>query len=79
MLLEIPVENNAKQLLKLLYDARTKLKPVYVPDVVYQLGIGQKEAIAAWEYLRDQKLIKTYALPYAATINEAGVAKVENP
>lgn len=78
MLVEIPVETQAMRLLKLLYDARLKLKPVYIPDVAYELGIGKKEACASWEYLRDQKLIKTYALQYAATISEAGIEKVKS-
>lgn len=77
MLLEVPVEKNAMRLLKLLYEARAKLKPVYLPDIAYELGMSKEEVFAGWEYLREQQLIKTFALKYAATINAAGIAKVE--
>lgn len=77
MLLEVPVEKNAMRLLKVLYDARNKLKPVYLPDIAYELGISKEEVAAGWEYLRDQQLIKTFALKYAAVINDAGIAKIE--
>ena len=70
---------SAERLLQVLYKSRSAIKPVYVPDVAYEIGLSSKEAIQAWAYLKENNFIKTFSLPYAATINDKGIAEVENP
>jgi hypothetical protein len=79
MILEKTPFMKAERLLKALYEARRQIKPVYVPDVAYQIGLSQQEAKEAWTYLKEKKFIKTFSLPFAAVINEAGIGEVENP
>lgn len=79
MILEKSPSASAERLLKVLYRSRLAIKPVYVPDVAYEMGLSAKDALDAWAYLKEQGFIKTFALAGAAIINEKGVAEVETP
>lgn len=70
---------SAERLLQVLYKARFAIKPVYVPDVAYEIGLSPQEAQDAWAYLKQQGFIKTFTLPYAASINDNGIAEIEHP
>lgn len=79
MLLEKTPSMSAERLLQVLYKARRAIKPVYIPDVAYEIGLSPQEAKDAWSYLKEKDFIKTYSLPYAATINTKGIDEVEHP
>src|SRR5579862_1957298 len=48
-------------------------EPVVVTDLATECQLSVAEAQAAWEYLRDHRLIDTYNLRYSARINAKGI------
>jgi hypothetical protein len=51
--------------------------PVFVAQLAPMLGISDQDANAAWQYLADKHLIKTYNLPYTARLNAHGTDVLE--
>ena len=51
--------------------------PVFVASLAPDCGLTEQEAQDAWHYLRDKGYIRTYKLPYAATISASGIDFVE--
>jgi hypothetical protein len=69
-------ESQALRLLEALYYAtRGKEEPVFLNDL--RTGLSDEDARAAWSYLKDRHLVQTYAMPYAAKINAAGIDAIE--
>lgn len=69
-------QSKALRLLQVLYDAtRGKTEPVFIEEV--STGLSEKDAKAAWRYLKDRGLIDTFSIPYTARINGAGVDAIE--
>jgi hypothetical protein len=66
----------AMRLLQALYDAtRSQTEPVFISTL--SIGLPEKEAQVAWHYLKDRGLIRTYGIPYTATISAAGIDAIE--
>ena len=70
-------QSKALRLLEALYQAtRGKEEPVFLQDL--HTDLSEEDARTAWAYLKDRHLMKTYAMPYAARINAAGIDAIEN-
>jgi hypothetical protein len=70
-------QSKALRLLEALYHAtRGKEEPVFLQDL--RTDLSEEDARAAWSYLKDRHLMQTYAMPYAARINAAGIDAIEN-
>ena len=66
------------ELLKAIYDTtKDRDEPVFVAQLGAQTGLSEAEANAAWRYLRDRRLIKTFNLDYTAQINARGTDAIE--
>ncbi len=75
---ETPSQRRAWALLKAIYD-RTHLDARPIDDVTkLDVGLTEEEARAASIYLKDKGLLRTYAIPDAASINAAGIDAIEN-
>jgi hypothetical protein len=48
-------------------------EPVFVAQLADACQLSPSEAQAAWEYLRDHRLINTFSIPYTARINANGI------
>ena len=69
-------QSKALRLLKSLYDAtRAKTEPVLIDEI--ETGLSEEELKAAWHYLKDRGLIRTYSIPYTASIDAAGIDAIE--
>jgi hypothetical protein len=72
------VQAKALRMLQVIYD-RTKSseEPVDTDRIAAELGLNQSDGRAAWAYLKDKNLIRTFSLPYTARINAPGVDAIE--
>jgi hypothetical protein len=69
-------QSKALRLLKALYDAtRNKTEPVVIDEI--EAGLSEEDLKVAWHYLKDRGLIRTYSIPYTASINAAGIDAIE--
>jgi hypothetical protein len=69
-------QSKALRLLKALYDAtRAKTEPVAIDEI--EMSLSEEDLTAAWHYLKDRALIRTYSIPYTASINAAGIDAIE--
>jgi hypothetical protein len=68
----------ALRLLTALYDhSRRTNSPLHVYQLAPTTGFTEQEAEAAWQYLADKGLIKTYNIRYTASINAHGIDVIE--
>jgi hypothetical protein len=77
----MPMSSEAKalRLLEAIYDLTlNRAEPVFVSKLAPDLGMPEEEAQAAWRYLSEKGLIKTFNIPYTARINAYGSDKIEN-
>jgi predicted nucleotide-binding protein len=75
---ETPSQRRAWALLNAIYD-RTHLDARPIDDVTkLDVGLTEEEARAAFNYLKDKGLLRTYEIPDAASINAAGIDAIEN-
>lgn len=71
------IQGNALRVLQAIYDrTRDQINPVFVTEL--NIGLGEEDSKAAWRYLRDKGLIKTFNLDYSACINAAGIHAIES-
>ena len=69
-------QSKALRLLQGLYDAtRAKTEPVLIDEL--ETGLSEQDLKAAWHYLKDRGLIRTFSIPYTASINAAGIDAIE--
>jgi hypothetical protein len=69
-------QTKALRLLKALYEAtRNKTDPVLIDGI--ETGLSGEDLKAAWQYLKDRGLIRTFNIPYTASINAAGIDAIE--
>lgn len=70
------VQENALRLLKAIYDAtRATTEPQFIDRM--NVGLSKEEQEAAWRYLKDRRLVDTFAIPYTAHINADGIDAIE--
>jgi hypothetical protein len=78
---EPQMENSESRALRLLAAIDEKTRdtntPVFVAELAPALGISEQEGNAAWQYLADKNLIRTYNLPYTARLNAHGSDTLE--
>ena len=62
-------EGRALRLLQAIYERTHDSNQPVVSEFAPELGLSEKETEAAWRYLSDKNLIKTFNLPFTARIN----------
>jgi hypothetical protein len=71
------VETSRDRAMRVLHRIRERTEhtqePVVVTDLVTECQLSVAEAQAAWQYLREHRLIDTYNLRYSARINAKGI------
>jgi predicted nucleotide-binding protein len=73
-----PSRGKAFVMLKAIYE-KTKNDTRPIDDVTkLDIGLAEEEASAAFHYLKDKGLIRTFSEPYAALINANGIDAIEN-
>jgi hypothetical protein len=72
------MQARALRLLEAIYE-RTVItrNPVHASQLAGSLGMTEQEALAAWQYLKERDLIKTYNIPGAARVNANGINTIE--
>jgi hypothetical protein len=71
-------EARALRLLEAIYDRTHETgDPVFVEDLASDVELSKPEAQAAWRYLSEKHLIKTFRIPYTARINTNGQDIIE--
>lgn len=75
---EDTIQAKALKLLKAIYEqSRSNEQPVFVEQLGAQLGIYIDDVHAAWRYLKEKDLIRTYNIPYTAGISATGIDAIE--
>jgi hypothetical protein len=72
-------QERAFRLLEAIYERTVSSNnPVHATQLAQELGMTVAEAQAAWRYLDEKGLIKTFNIQYAARINANGTDLIEN-
>jgi hypothetical protein len=66
------VQTNAFRLLQAIESESAGDVPTFAVDVGKRIGMPEPEAIAAFGYLKDKNLIRSYAVPYTASVSAYG-------
>ena len=72
-------QSKALRFLRAIYEqTRNNEEPVFVLEKIKdEIGLSEKEAKAAWRYLKDKQLIDTFRIAYTARINAHGIDAIE--
>jgi hypothetical protein len=73
------MQARALRLLEAIYEHTVITRnPVHATKLAATIGSTEEEALAAWQYLKERNLIKTYNIAGAARVNANGIDTFEN-